>query len=429
MQSEFIINAVYVLSATLFIMGLKLLSHPSTARRGNLLSAIGMLIAICITLIDQQIVRYEWIALALVAGTIVGAVVAKKVALTSMPELVSLLNGIGGLASLVVAFAMILSKTLPLYILIILLIAIAIGGITFTGSVVAWAKLSGKLGAIIKSKAMVFKGQAYANTLLVLTIIGFAIAVSIAPHTMLYAYIFIGLCLVLGIMLVLPIGGADMPVVISLLNSYSGLAACAAGIALNNNLLIVAGALVGASGIILTTIMCKAMNRSLPNVLFSGFKAVSNVSTKITGEVKAVSSEDAYYVLEAAQSVIVIPGYGMAVAQAQHAMKELQGLLEENGAEVVYGIHPVAGRMPGHMNVLLAEADVPYELLLEMDSVNPRMETYDVAIVIGANDVVNTAAREMKESPIYGMPIINADLAKNVFIMKRSMASGFAGID
>jgi NAD(P) transhydrogenase subunit beta len=355
--------------------------------------------------------------------------VAKKVALTSMPELVSLLNGIGGLASLVVAFAMILSKTLPLYILIILLIAIAIGGITFTGSVVAWAKLSGKLGAIIKSKAMVFKGQAYANTLLVLTIIGFAIAVSIAPHTMLYAYIFIGLCLVLGIMLVLPIGGADMPVVISLLNSYSGLAACAAGIALNNNLLIVAGALVGASGIILTTIMCKAMNRSLPNVLFSGFKAVSNVSTKITGEVKAVSSEDAYYVLEAAQSVIVIPGYGMAVAQAQHAMKELQGLLEENGAEVVYGIHPVAGRMPGHMNVLLAEADVPYELLLEMDSVNPRMETYDVAIVIGANDVVNTAAREMKESPIYGMPIINADLAKNVFIMKRSMASGFAGID
>ncbi|MFT5283023.1 MAG: NAD(P) transhydrogenase subunit beta [Yoonia sp.] len=429
MQSEFIINAVYVLSATLFIMGLKLLSHPSTARRGNLLSAIGMLIAICITLIDQQIVRYEWIALALVAGTIVGAVVAKKVALTSMPELVSLLNGIGGLASLVVAFAMILSKTLPLYILIILLIAIAIGGITFTGSVVAWAKLSGKLGAVIKSKAMVFKGQAYANTLLVLTIIGFAIAVSIAPHTMLYAYIFIGLCLVLGIMLVLPIGGADMPVVISLLNSYSGLAACAAGIALNNNLLIVAGALVGASGIILTTIMCKAMNRSLPNVLFSGFKAVSNVSTKITGEVKAVSSEDAYYVLEAAQSVIVIPGYGMAVAQAQHAMKELQGLLEENGAEVVYGIHPVAGRMPGHMNVLLAEADVPYELLLEMDSVNPRMETYDVAIVIGANDVVNTAAREMKESPIYGMPIINADLAKNVFIMKRSMASGFAGID
>jgi NAD(P) transhydrogenase subunit beta len=230
-------------------------------------------------------------------------------------------------------------------------------------------------------------------------------------------------------MLVIPIGGADMPVVISLLNSYSGLAACAAGIALNNNLLIVAGALVGASGIILTSIMCKAMNRSLTNVLFSGFQAVLDEGIKIEGEVKPISYEDAYYMLEAAQSVLIIPGYGMAVAQAQHALKELQNLLEENSAEVTYGIHPVAGRMPGHMNVLLAEADVPYELLLEMDEVNPRMETYDVAIVIGANDVVNPAAREVKGSPIYGMPIINADLAKNVFIMKRSMASGFAGID
>jgi NAD(P) transhydrogenase subunit beta len=255
------------------------------------------------------------------------------------------------------------------------------------------------------------------------------VGISFVPQMTFLVFVFVILCLALGVMLVLPIGGADMPVVISLLNSYSGLAACAAGIALNNNLLIVAGALVGASGIILTSIMCKAMNRSLTNVLFSGFKEVSSVSTKIEGEVKAISCEDAYYVLEAAQSVIVIPGYGMAVAQAQHAMKELQSLLEGNGAEVVYGIHPVAGRMPGHMNVLLAEADVPYELLLEMDEVNPRMENYDVAIVIGANDVVNPAAREIKESPIYGMPVINADLAKNVFIMKRGMASGFAGID
>jgi NAD(P) transhydrogenase subunit beta len=230
-------------------------------------------------------------------------------------------------------------------------------------------------------------------------------------------------------MLVIPIGGADMPVVISLLNSYSGLAACGAGLALDNNLLIVAGALVGASGIILTSVMCKAMNRSLSNVLFSGFQTVSTQEMKIEGEVKSISSEDAYYVFEAAQSVLIIPGYGMAVAQAQHAMKELQTLLEENGAEVVYGIHPVAGRMPGHMNVLLAEADVPYELLLEMDEVNPRMESYDLAVVIGANDVVNPAAREMKGSPIYGMPVINADLAKNVFVLKRGMASGFAGID
>lgn len=429
MQNEFIINVVYLVSAALFIIGLKLLSHPSTARRGNLLSAVGMLVAICITLIDQQIVSYQWILIALAAGGVVGAVVARKIALTSMPELVSLLNGIGGLASLAVAFAMVVGGSLATYIVVILLIAIAIGGVTFTGSLVAWAKLSGKLGNIIQTKAMVFKGQAIANSLLVLAIVLFAVGISFVPQMTFLVFVFVILCLALGVMLVLPIGGADMPVVISLLNSYSGLAACAAGIALNNNLLIVAGALVGASGIILTSIMCKAMNRSLTNVLFSGFKEVSSVSTKIEGEVKAISCEDAYYVLEAAQSVIVIPGYGMAVAQAQHAMKELQSLLEGNGAEVVYGIHPVAGRMPGHMNVLLAEADVPYELLLEMDEVNPRMENYDVAIVIGANDVVNPAAREIKESPIYGMPVINADLAKNVFIMKRGMASGFAGID
>jgi NAD(P) transhydrogenase subunit beta len=365
----------------------------------------------------------------LLLGAVVGLIVAKKVQLTSMPEMVSLLNGVGGLASLVVSLVMLMSGALPAYIVVILLVAIAIGGVTFTGSLVAWSKLSGKMGMLIKSKAMVFKGQAVANSILLLCIIGLAIAAVMMPQQNVYAFAFVGLCLVLGVMLVVPIGGADMPVVISLLNSYSGLAACAAGIAMGNNLLIVAGALVGASGIILTSIMCKAMNRSLSNVLFSGFQAVVDESIKIEGEIKAASCEDAYYTLEAAQSVLVIPGYGMAVAQAQHALKELQSLLEENGAEVVYGIHPVAGRMPGHMNVLLAEADVPYELLLEMDEVNPRMENYDVAIVIGANDVVNPAAREMKGSPIYGMPIINADLAKNVFIMKRSMASGFAGID
>ncbi|WP_371193998.1 NAD(P)(+) transhydrogenase (Re/Si-specific) subunit beta [Glaciecola sp. SC05] len=429
MQNELIINSVYIVSAALFIFGLKLLSHPSTARKGNLLSALGMLLAICITLIDQNIIGYEWIALSLGLGAVVGLIIAKKVQLTSMPEMVSLLNGVGGLASLVVSLVMLMSGALPAYIVIILLIAIAIGGVTFTGSLVAWSKLSGKMSILIKSKAMVFKGQAFANSILLLCIIGLAAAAVIMPQEYVYAFIFVGLCLVLGVMLVLPIGGADMPVVISLLNSYSGLAACAAGIAMSNNLLIVAGALVGASGIILTSIMCKAMNRSLSNVLFSGFQAVSGETIKIEGEIKAISCEDAYYTLEASQSVLVIPGYGMAVAQAQHAMKELQSLLEANGAEVVYGIHPVAGRMPGHMNVLLAEADVPYELLLEMDEVNPRMENYDVAIVIGANDVVNPAAREMKGSPIYGMPIINADLAKNVFIMKRSMASGFAGID
>jgi NAD(P) transhydrogenase subunit beta len=276
---------------------------------------------------------------------------------------------------------------------------------------------------------MTFRGQAIVNLSLVAAILVVGYLFVSQPELPTILWIAMGLALVMGVMLVMPIGGADMPVVISLLNSYSGLAACAAGFAIQNNLLIVAGSLVGASGIILTQIMCKAMNRSLSNVLFSGFKAVVKTDMVIEGEVKPLSAEDAYYVLEAAQSVVVVPGYGMAVAQAQHAMKELQVLLEKNGAEVAYAIHPVAGRMPGHMNVLLAEADVSYEQLFEMDEINTRIENFDVAMVIGANDVVNPAAREMEGSPIYGMPVINADLAKNVFILKRGMASGFAGID
>jgi NAD(P) transhydrogenase subunit beta len=433
LNTEFIINAVYVLSAALFILGLKLLSHPLTARRGNKLSAMGMLVAICVTLIDQNILAYEWILVAIVAGSAVGALIAKKVALTEMPEMVSLLNGVGGLASLLVALAMVeADSAIESYLLVIVLLAIAIGGVTFSGSVIAWAKLSGKVAKLISSGSTVFAGQAVVNILIVIGIVILGILVVVYPqaaNSAIYLYSFVTLCIVLGVMMVIPIGGADMPVVISLLNSYSGLAACAAGLAIDNNLLIVAGALVGASGIILTSVMCKAMNRSLTNVLFSGFQAVSASEIKIEGEVKPMAADDAYYVLEAAQSVLVIPGYGMAVAQAQHAMKELQVLLEENGAEVVYGIHPVAGRMPGHMNVLLAEADVSYELLLEMDDVNARMEGFDVAIVIGANDVVNPAARDIAGSPIYGMPIINADRAKNVFILKRGMASGFAGVE
>ena len=264
---------------------------------------------------------------------------------------------------------------------------------------------------------------------MVLGIFGGAVMFCVNPADPTWLYIVIGLALVFGIMAVIPIGGADMPVVISLLNSYSGLAACAAGFAINNNVLIVAGSLVGASGIILTQIMCKAMNRSLSNVLFSGFASVSSEETVIEGEIKPISVDDAYYVLEAATNVAIIPGYGMAVAQAQHVVKELTELLENNGCEVNFGIHPVAGRMPGHMNVLLAEADVPYDQLLEMDEINPRMETVDVAIVIGANDVVNPAAREVESSPIYGMPVINVADARTVFVLKRSMASGFAGIE
>ncbi len=421
-----LINLVYVLSATLFIFGLKLLSHPSTARKGNLLSALAMLIAVIVTLLDRNILTFEMILLSVMIGSLIGIFAAKKVKMTSMPELVSLFNGIGGLASLAVAYATIIGSTnLSVFILIVSFIALLIGAITFSGSVVAWAKLSER----IAGRPIIFKGQVQANLVLVGAIIASGFLVVTQPDVSIWQYLAICLALTMGVMLVIPIGGADMPVVISLLNSYSGLAACAAGFALENNLLIVAGALVGASGIILTNIMCKAMNRSLVNVLTSGFQPVVANEMKIEGEIKPLTPEDAFYVLEAAQSVLVVPGYGMAVAQAQHVMKELQELLENNGAELAYAIHPVAGRMPGHMNVLLAEADVSYEQLYEMDEINSRIEGFDVAIVIGANDVVNPAAREIKTSPIYGMPVINADLAKNVFVLKRGMAAGFAGID
>ena len=413
-----------MVSATLFILGLKLLGSPATARKGNALSAIGMLIAVVVTLLDQGIVDFRYIAIAITVGGLIGLWAARSVAMTSMPEMVALLNGFGGVASLLVGWAAITPDASNL-VLITIFLSILIGGVTFTGSIVAYGKLSEKL----VGRAIMFKGQAIVNSLVIAAIL---IAAGLFVHDPLktdYLYLAIGLSVVLGVLVVIPIGGADMPVVISLLNSYSGLAACAAGFAINNNLLIVAGALVGASGIILTQIMCRAMNRSLSNVLFSGFSAVKTMNMKIEGEVKPITPDDAYYMLEAASTIAIIPGYGMAVAQAQHAVKELQELLEANGAEVVYGVHPVAGRMPGHMNVLLAEADVSYDLLLEMADINPRMASVDVAIVIGANDVVNPAAREMEGSPIYGMPVINVDQARTVFVLKRSMASGFAGID
>ena len=425
-NNALLINFVYVIAAALFIFGLKLLGHPSTARKGNALSSLAMLLAIVVTLLDLNIVSYQLIIIAMIAGSVVGIFAARMIAMTAMPEMVSLLNGIGGLASLFVAWSTMAAPTkMSTFILVVTFLALLIGGVTFSGSLIAWGKLSER----IVGRPIMFRGQALVNLLVVLAVIASGVMFVLFPQQPQYLYVAIALSLLFGVMLVIPIGGADMPVVISLLNSYSGLAACAAGFALHNNLLIVAGSLVGASGIILTQIMCKAMNRSLVNVLFSGFQSVSNETLVIEGEVKALSADDAYYVLEAAQSVVVIPGYGMAVAQAQHAMKELQLLLENNGAEVAYAIHPVAGRMPGHMNVLLAEADVSYEQLFEMDEINKRIENFDVAIVIGANDVVNPAAREMKGSPIYGMPVINADLAKNVFVLKRGMASGFAGVD
>ncbi|MCX2979801.1 NAD(P)(+) transhydrogenase (Re/Si-specific) subunit beta [Halieaceae bacterium IMCC14734] len=418
------IQYAYIVSAALFIFGLKQLGSPATARRGNMLSAVAMLVAIIAALLDQGIVEYQWILIGFAIGAVIGAAAARLVEMTSMPEMVALFNGSGGMASLLVGWAAI-SPGAGTFTLVTIVLSILIGGLTFTGSLIAYGKLSEKLG----SGAVMFKGQQVVNSLIVLGIIAAATMFCMEPANPQWLYLVIGLALVFGVMAVIPIGGADMPVVISLLNSYSGLAACAAGFAVSNNILIVAGALVGASGIILTQIMCKAMNRSLSNVLFSGFGSVSTETSVVEGEIKPISVDDAYYVLEAASNVVIVPGYGMAVAQAQHVVKELQELLEENGAEVNYGIHPVAGRMPGHMNVLLAEADVPYDQLLEMDEINPRMESVDVCIVIGANDVVNPAARENESSPIYGMPVINVDQARTVFVLKRSMASGFAGIE
>ena len=424
MNIDLMIQLGYVIAAGLFIFGLKMLGSPDTARKGNGVSAVGMLVAIVAALLDQGIVQYEYILGGMIVGGAVGAVAARTVAMTSMPEMVALFNGVGGAASGLVGVAA-LSIADGSFTYITIILSILIGGVTFTGSLVAYGKLSETIG----SGAVTFAGQKFVNGLIVIGILASAVMFVTDPTNTNMLYTVVGLSLLFGIMVVIPIGGADMPVVISLLNSYSGLAACAAGFAVDNNVLIVAGSLVGASGIILTQIMCKAMNRSLSNVLFSGFASVSTTVTEVEGEIKPISVEDAYYVLEAATNVAIIPGYGMAVAQAQHVVKELMELLEANGCEVNYGIHPVAGRMPGHMNVLLAEADVPYDQLLEMDDINPRMETVDVAIVIGANDVVNPAAREVESSPIYGMPVINVADARTVFVLKRSMASGFAGIE
>lgn len=426
--SEFI-NTGYIAASILFIVGLKMLSKADTARKGNMISFLGMLLAIVVTLMARGL-HFTWIIVGISLGTAIGLIAAMKVKMTAMPEMVALFNGFGGLASALVGWAAFhQDPTSPWFTQAAIYLAILIGGICFSGSFIAYGKLSGTL----TGKPVLFSGQQFVNLLILLSAVTvgvlFVIYTSGALKNNLF-YSGMALALLLGILSVIAIGGADMPVVISLLNSYSGLAACAAGFVISNNVLIVSGALVGASGLILTKIMCKAMNRSLANVLFSGFGAVSGTGGKKQEhrEAKAASVEDAYMVLEAARSVLMVPGYGMAVAQAQHTVKELTDVLENNGTEVRFAIHPVAGRMPGHMNVLLAEANVPYEQLAEMDDVNPIMETVDVCIVIGANDVVNPAAREEKSSPIYGMPVINVDQARTVYVLKRSMNPGFAGI-
>ncbi len=420
----------YILASVLFIVGIKMLGRQERARRGNMVSALGMLIAV-VTALFECCLSFSLVIAGMVVGALIGVIAARTVKMTSMPQMVAVLNGFGGLASLLVGWEN--YHSMPegnRFTTIAILLAVLIGGVAFSGSVVAY----GKLAERISGRPIFFKGQKILNGGIIVAILvcGFLFASSpAASHAYALFIVIIGLSLFLGVTGVIPIGGADMPVVIALLNSYSGLAASAAGFIILNNVLIVAGALVGASGLILTGIMCKAMNRSLANVLLGGLQtAVSKAGAdQVRGEPHPISAADAYFVLEAARSVVFIPGYGMAVAQAQHAVKELGDILEENGAEVRYAIHPVAGRMPGHMNVLLAEANVLYEQLAEMDDVNPIINTVDVCVVIGANDVVNPAAREIASSPIYGMPVINADKAKTVIVLKRSMAAGFAGVD
>lgn len=417
----------YIACAFLFIYGLKLLQHPDTARRGNFLSALGMLLAVIVTLLANRIVDFQWILVGLVIGGVIGAFSARLVAMTAMPEMVALFNGSGGLASMLVAVeAYHRNPQVDALTASTIFISVLIGGVTFTGSLIAWGKLSER----IDSRPRLFTGQQILNLVVLLGafVCWPVFAANPADGRMLFVVI-VAAAFFLGVLAVIPIGGADMPVVISLLNSYSGLAACATGFVLQNNILIVTGSLVGASGIILTRIMCKAMNRSLTNVLFSGFGAPKKGGSATEGEARPISAEDAYVVLEAARNILIVPGYGLAVAQAQHVLRELGDLLQANDAEVRYAIHPVAGRMPGHMNVLLAEADVPYDDLAEMDAVNPTIENVDICLVIGANDVVNPAAREDEASPIYGMPIIDVDRARTVIVLKRSMRPGFAGIE
>ena len=418
-------NIVYIISSILFITGIKMLGKEDTAVKGNFLSAFAMFIAVAITVVGVIDPLILLIGIAL--GAIIGSSIALKVKMTSIPEMVALFNGFGGLATFLIAWSEFNSIPDSLFQHILIVITVFIGGVTFTGSLIAYAKLSEKIK--IAKTSIVTK---IFTTIFYISLV-FLIYSIVQPVMPILDFDFFTVLLVLtllaGIGFVLPIGGGDMPVVISLLNSLSGIAAAFAGLLLLNNVLIVAGSLVGASGLILTIIMAKAMNRSITNILFVGYASSStSTSSEEQGEVSPISVGDAYLILESASSVLIVPGYGMAVAQAQHVVRELGELLEANGTEVKYGIHPVAGRMPGHMNVLLAEANVPYDVLAEPDDVNPTMDAVDVAVVIGANDVVNPSATEEPGSPIYGMPIIEVHNAKTVFVLKRSMSSGFAGV-
>ena len=418
-------NVIYIISSMLFITGIKMLGKEDTAVRGNFLSALAMFIAVSITLVN--VVNPLIIIIGISVGAILGSVIALKVKMTSIPEMVALFNGFGGLATFFIAWSEYSTTPENYFQYILIMLTTFIGGVTFTGSIVAYGKLSERL--TIKKTSLITKLFTTMFYVSLFYLIYSAFFTDIFEPNFDFYLILIILTLLGGIGFVLPIGGGDMPVVISLLNSFSGIAAAFAGLMLLNNVLIVAGSLVGASGLILTIIMAKAMNRSIGNILFVGYAASSSGSkSEETGEVKPINVSDAFLILENASSVLIVPGYGMAVAQAQHVVRELGELLEANGTEVKYGIHPVAGRMPGHMNVLLAEANVPYDVLVEPDDVNPTMDSVDVAVVIGANDVVNPSATEEPGSPIYGMPIIEVHNSRTVFVLKRSMSSGFAGV-
>ncbi len=426
-----IIEISYLISSIFFILGIKKLSSPKTARQGNLYAAVGMAIAIIVTLLDQHILTYEWIIIGVIIGSAAGTILALKVPMTGMPQMVGMLNGFGGGASTLVALSEFykITPNIPVNTGIAIILSLLIGGITFTGSMIAFGKLQG----LVTGKVVKYPLQHPLNALLLLFVLGSGAYVAANPESVELTLLITFAALILGVLLVLPIGGADMPVAISLLNSYSGLAGSTTGFVLQNNELIIAGALVGASGIILTNIMCKAMNRSLMNVLLGGWASAGSLPeggvVHPMGDVKTVDSEELAMLFDVSSSVIIVPGYGMAVAQAQHAVRDLTNILEKKGVNVRFAIHPVAGRMPGHMNVLLAEANVSYEKLYALEDINDDFNNTDIAFVVGANDVVNPAARHDKSSPIYGMPILNVDYAKIVVVNKRSLNPGYAGIE
>ncbi|MFL5893243.1 MAG: NAD(P)(+) transhydrogenase (Re/Si-specific) subunit beta [Solirubrobacterales bacterium] len=429
-----LVQVLYIVSFSMFILGIRRGTHPTTAKQGNLIAAGGMAIAIGTTLALEGIGNWGLIAIGIVGGSVVGIVASKRVQMTAMPQMVALYNGVGGGAVALIAWAefrhdLALGGDIPLDAFVPILFSMVIGSVSFWGSNIAFGKLQGLIGG----QPMKVPGQQFINLLLLAGIIAACIVLGLdhdsGPSQGLFIAVLIAAA-ILGNLFVLPIGGADMPVVISLLNAFTGLSAAAAGIALDNTVLIVAGTLVGSSGTILTLAMATAMNRSVPNILFAGFGALPTGGAATEERpVTSIGAQDAAIKLAYADSVVIVPGYGMAVAQAQHAVKEMASELQKRGVEVSYAIHPVAGRMPGHMNVLLAEADVPYEQLKEMDEINPEMPRTDVAVVIGANDVTNPAAKDDPDSPIAGMPIIEVDEAQQVIVIKRSLSPGFAGID